>query len=210
MPDVFDETVATYRDEAGAAAFVAKERKFEDGRNGRVYALFDAYAMQGWRILDVGCGFGRDVREFRRRGAKAYGCDVSEPLLEHAEREVGPYFTRWDVRSGDEVPFGGGFDFIWCCALLVHVPREELAGVLEKLWQGLRTGGRLAIITKCGEGQAVTHNLGEGLGRVMVMYEVPEITDVLTRLGAEIEVADGGHSATAFGEALLAVWARKV
>ena len=209
MPDVFDETVATYRDEAGAAAFVAKERRFEEGRNGRVHSLFDVYDMRGWRVLDVGCGFGRDVKEFRLRGADAYGCDVSEPLLAQAEREFGPYFKVWDVRAGGEVPFGGGFDFVWCCALLVHIPREELMRVLETLWAGLREGGRLAIITKCGEGQTVTQNLGEGLGRVMVMYGVNEIVDVLKGFGAEIEVADAGHSATAFGEALLAVWARK-
>lgn len=209
MKDIFDTTVATYRDEAGAAAFVAKELPHDAARSASVYSLLDGLDISGWRVLDVGCGFGRDVGEFRRRGAEAYGCDVSPALLDKADERVKPYLKEYDWRSGESLPFGGGFDLIWCCAVLVHVPRAELIVFLRRLWDGLKAGGRLALYTKCGKGEQVVRNLGENLPRVMVFYTVEDITSIFNQLGAEIEMASGDFATTALGDALLVVRVRK-
>jgi SAM-dependent methyltransferase len=211
MMDIFDETVASYRDEAGAAAFIAKEVRHKEGnRDATAYSMLDGLDLAGVRALDVGCGFGRDVGELRRRGAVAFGCDVSPPLLAEAEKAFGPYFTEYDLRSGAPLPFGGGFDLIWCCAVLVHVPRAELRVFFGRLWDGLAVGGRLVLITKQGEGQTVARNLGEALPRVMVMYAVEEILAVLRELGAVVEMEVPDLSVTAYGEAVLGVRVRKV
>lgn len=171
IQDSFRKTVASYQSLEGAEAFVAKERQFMDDRNARVWTLLNDFDLASRRALDVGCGFGRDVAEFRRRGAEGYGCDISPPLLAMAEREVGPYFCEWE---------------------------------------GLAPGGSLVLMTKCGEGSQLTNNLGENLPRVMVFYRALEITSIIEALGGVIDIADEEHSATAFGEALLLVQARKL
>ncbi len=208
--DIFDQTVASYRDVRGAEAFVAKElRNKESARDQTSYSLLEGMVLDGLRVLDIGCGFGRDVAAFRQRGAEAYGCDVSPPLLEHAVREVGPYFTEYDFRRGDMLPFGGIFDVIWCCAVLVHVPRVELGVFTQRVWDGLANGGRAIFISKQGEGDEVSRNLGEDLPRVMVFYRAEEVVAEWQALGGTVELAKPDLSITAYGDAMFGVVLRK-
>lgn len=205
--DVFANTVEVYATEEGAAAYVAKESAFETARNVSVYAAFDGMNLQGLRMLDVGCGYGRDVAEFRRRGAEAYGCDVSGPLLAKAQADVGPYFQLHDLRSREPLPFGGPFDIVWCCFVLVHIPRTELAAVLAKMWGALKPGGTLMILTKSGAGEKIVENMGKA--RIMVYYSAEEIAAELEEKGGCMEVATENYSTTAHGEAVLWVRVRK-
>ncbi|PZP40214.1 MAG: hypothetical protein DI585_01670 [Pseudomonas fluorescens] len=208
--DIFEQTIATYRRVEGAEGFVAKELRHQGGsRDVTSYSMLEGVVLDGKRVLDIGCGFGRDVAELRRRGAEAYGCDVSPALLAMAQRDVGPYFVECNVRQGDVLPFGGGFDLIWCCALLVHIPRPELRDVMKRMWNGLREGGSAIVISKQGEGQSVARNLGEDLPRVMVMYRPEELVDVWTAWGGEIEVFKPDLSVTPYGDSLFGVRLRK-
>ena len=161
------------------------------------------------RVLDVGCGFGRDVVEFRKRGAEAFGCDVSEVLLSEA-RKHGDWFAACNLREAGELPFDGKFDLIWCCAVLVHIPRAEVRAVLQRLWDGLKPGGRLVIWTKIGEGERVMSNLGENLPRMMVYYAQEELLVPLKEWGAEVELAsDTQRDALPTGDHLMYLRVRK-
>lgn len=208
--DIFEQTVATYRRIEGAEGFVAKELRHQDGqRDVTTYSMLDGLEVGGAKVLDIGCGFGRDVAELRRRGAEAYGCDVSPALLAMAERDVGPYFAEYDVRRGDVLPFGGRFDLVWCCAVLVHVPRDELPRFVNMVWDGVCDGGCAIVISKQGEGQSVARNLGENLPRVMVLYRPEEIAALWTALGGEVEVMAPDLSVTAYGDSVFGVRLRK-
>lgn len=187
---------------------MAKEAFHAEARAGNVYRILDGLDLRGLRVLDAGCGFGRDVAEFRRRGAEAYGCDASVPLLEEARRVHGDYFARWEAPGG-EIPFEGSFDLIWTCMLLVHVPREAMPELVGMFWQKLRPGGRLVINTKTGAGEKVMGNLGEGLERVMVYYAHDEIISVIKNLGGEIEFINEDAGRLVTGDGVLEIRARK-
>ena len=210
MRTIFDETVATYQNAGAARAFVEKEVQHQDGRNAAYYELLHGLHLEGMRVLDIGCGHGRDVQYFRSHGASAYGCDVSPELLALADEDVRPFLQAHDFRSSESLPFGGYYDLIWCCAVLVHLPRIELADFLKKVWHDIKPGGHLALITKHGSGQMVARNLGENLPRVMVFYTVDEIMDVLKPLGAEVEVETPALTTTAYGEQVLGIRVKKL
>jgi ubiquinone/menaquinone biosynthesis C-methylase UbiE len=51
------------------------------------------------RLLDAGCGAGRHVRAFCRRGAKVVGVDFSKDLLDEARRRGKEPYVQADVRA---------------------------------------------------------------------------------------------------------------
>lgn len=54
-----------------------------------LYERFLKYVPEGGRILDLGCGSGRDVKAFRDRGYVADGADRSEELCKLASEYTG-------------------------------------------------------------------------------------------------------------------------
>ena len=178
-------TVATYQDERGASAFVAKELPYNETRSKSVYQDLNGVEIRGKRVLDVGCGCGRDVAYFASKGADAYGVDVSQPLLDEAVARYGMqgHFAALDALHDNEIPFGGGFDVIWLCQFLVHVPRADMPLFVEKLAGWMKPKGWMVINTKLGSGEKLNYHLGEDLPRLMVFYTIEEVMEYLRPLG---------------------------
>ncbi len=103
----------------------------------------------GGRILDVGCGSGRDLHALVEAGFDAGGVDACEALLTEAKRR---YPALADRLWRDSLPNLGTiadatFDGILCWAVLMHLPAERLFDTLFHLRRVLRPGGRLLIST---------------------------------------------------------------
>jgi SAM-dependent methyltransferase len=97
-------------------------------------------APEGGRLLDVGCAYGRFVREAARHYSCS-GCDVSQHAVEVASRRLpGVRIFRCDVLG---LPPTGLYDVVTCFDVLEHVP--DLDGALAHLRRVLRPGGILAL-----------------------------------------------------------------
>ncbi|MYZ06813.1 methyltransferase domain-containing protein [Streptomyces sp. SID2999] len=98
----------------------------------------------GPRVLDLGCGTGRDTAHLHRRGRSATGADTSEAMLTHARtRHPGPAYVHADLRRFD---LGGdAFDAVVCLdsALLYCHTNDELDGFLASCRHALMPGGLL-------------------------------------------------------------------
>lgn len=204
------QTLQTYATAGATAAYVARELEVDATRTLSAYSLLEGLNLQGQKVLDVGCGFGRDVHRFNQQGANAYGLDASEPLLAEAAQRfpLEGRLQQGDILTEQQAPFNGNFNLIWCCALLVHVPRQHLPGVLSRMAQWLEPGGHLAIHTKEGEGEKITTNLGQSHPRLMVYYTLPELSDALRAAGFVVEKSYGGHRIHT-GDNMLGLVARK-
>lgn len=110
---------------------------------------FESHITDGGRILDAGCGSGRDSRAFRQHGFSIVAFDASREMCRMASELLGQ--EVWQMRF-DEVFFDEEFDGIWACASLLHVPEDELAGVLNKLHKALKPNGRIYVSFKYGNG----------------------------------------------------------
>ena len=105
-------------------------------------ALLDAIALpEPVRILDFGCGPGRDLVWFREQGHDPIGLDGSARFVAMAHAASGVEVWHQDMLSLDLPP--EHFDGVFANASLFHVPAQELPRVLRQLHATLRPRGVL-------------------------------------------------------------------
>ncbi|MFN7692684.1 MAG: DEAD/DEAH box helicase family protein, partial [Rubrivivax sp.] len=110
---------------------------------------FVALLRPGSKVLDAGCGSGRDAKAFAALGFRVSAFDATPELAERASTHCG---FAVDVRTFQEVDEINAYDGIWCCASLLHVAHADMPGVLAKLWAALTPGGVLYASFKHGIG----------------------------------------------------------
>lgn len=144
-----------------------------------LYNRFLKYVKPGGRILDVGCGSGRDLRVFRERGFDAIGIDGSEKLAKLAAEFSG---TTCLVLRFEELNFDRTFDAVWACASLLHVPKQRLLPIVQRLYEALAEGGFLFVSVQLGEGEQILPD-----GRFFAYYMPDEFAQLLNRAGFSID-----------------------
>jgi SAM-dependent methyltransferase len=104
-----------------------------------------------FRILDFGCGPGRDLKVFRDLGHEAIGLDGAERFVELARCFSGCEVWHQDFLKLALPP--EFFDGIFANAALFHVPSRELPRVLRELWATLKQDGVLFSSNPRGENE---------------------------------------------------------
>lgn len=79
---------------------------------------FSTAFAPGGRVLDIGCGSGRDLSELGRQGFQPFGLDGTPDFVQLAQ-EIHPELKGRVVQGllpDFQVPFGGEFDGVLCSA----------------------------------------------------------------------------------------------
>ena len=142
MSKATEKTISYY--DANAVGFVADTASVEFGALQREVAR---RLPQGGRILDLGCGSGRDSLAFLRAGFKVDAVDGSAQMVQAASELTGLPVAH--ALFADYEP-EGLYDGIWACSSLLHVPAAELAGVIAKYARALTPGGTFYLSFKLG------------------------------------------------------------
>jgi 2-polyprenyl-3-methyl-5-hydroxy-6-metoxy-1,4-benzoquinol methylase len=115
-----------------------------------VRAIVDSVpTLSGTRILDVGCGEGKNAFFFAQHGASVTAIDISELAIDHA-KQLWPEspLIEWrisDVRMFELDP--GGYDFVVAYGLLHCLGSvEEIKQFVGRLQGSTRPGGYHAIV----------------------------------------------------------------
>lgn len=109
-----------------------------------LYDRFLKYVGDGERILDIGCGSGRDSRYFMSQGYDVYAHDGSEAMVRQARSFIGDRAVMSLFHEFDPVALYGkplAFDAMWACASLLHVPENELTQVVDGYLEFLQETG---------------------------------------------------------------------
>lgn len=106
------------------------------------------------KILDVGCGSGRDSVFFANQGFEVVAIDGSQNVIDLTKQTD----TRidWQCLRFDEIAkqnWQNQFTGIWACASLLHVPFDDLPKLLNDLIRCLKSDGILYASFKYGDSE---------------------------------------------------------
>lgn len=102
------------------------------------YDMFLKYVRSNGKILDFGCGGGRDSKYFSDLGFKVDAIDGSEELCKLAREYTGLDIKCMDFSDLDKYDY---YDGIWACSTLLHVKKDKMLSILKKLRDALKKDG---------------------------------------------------------------------
>ena len=116
------------------------------------YKAFLKLVPKGGKILDLGCGSGRDSMNFIKLGYEVTAVDGSKELAKKASALLGKEVI---ASTFEELELKEKFHGIWACASLLHIKREDLKTVLNNLYNNLEDNGVFYMSFKYGEKEYV-------------------------------------------------------
>lgn len=116
------------------------------------YKPFLKLVPKDGKILDLGCGSGRDSMNFIKLGYEVTAVDGSKELAKRASVLLGKEVI---VSTFEELELKEKFHGIWACASLLHIKREDLKIVLNNLYNNLEDNGVFYMSFKYGEKEYV-------------------------------------------------------
>ena len=116
------------------------------------YKAFLKLLPKGGKILDLGCGSGRDSMNFMKLGYEVTAVDGAKELAKRASVLLGKEVI---VSTFEELELKEKFHGIWACASLLHIKREDLKIVLNNLYNNLEDNGVFYMSFKYGEKEYV-------------------------------------------------------
>jgi len=103
------------------------------------------------RVIEVGCGAGRDAEELVKLGYDYLGTDISAAMVAEASRRNPE--GKFKKLSVYEIPSDHSFDAFWCAATLIHVPKARTDEAIKALKKSIRPEGFGFISVKEGDGE---------------------------------------------------------
>lgn len=144
--------------------------------------------ISGNKVLDIGCGSGRDGVELIKLGFDHTGLDASESMIYAAKQRIkdgkfvlGDFFS---LSFPDE-----SFDGFWAAASFLHVPKKDIDLVLREAKRILKKNGIGFISLKkklnLDEG-VIKESKAGGIERYFSFYEEEEFRKILERNRFEV------------------------
>ncbi|MGA2539368.1 MAG: class I SAM-dependent methyltransferase [Terracidiphilus sp.] len=104
----------------------------------------------GMRVLDAGCGYGRNLVYLLRAGCEVFALDADAAGVDHVRqlsRSLQTGLSEENFRVGpiEGMPFSSGFADVVICNSVLHFARDKqhFRSMLTELWRVLKPGGML-------------------------------------------------------------------
>ena len=104
----------------------------------------------GMRVLDAGCGYGRNLVYLLREGCEVFALDQDPAGVDHVRalsRSLGTNLPQENFQIGaiEHMPFADSFADVVICSSVLHFARddEHFQAMLRELWRVLKPGGML-------------------------------------------------------------------
>lgn len=157
--------------------------------------LFLSLLKPGAIVLDAGCAGGYKTKYMGSRGFDVTGIDLSDTFIEIARRELPQYsFLQMDLKDIDALP--NIYDGIYTSAVLLHIPKKEVATILNNFKNKLHDGGYLYLAVKEQRPGRVEEEIkgesdyGYAYKRFFSYYTTPELHGYLAESGFEVLKTD--------------------
>ena len=139
----------------------------------------------GCRLLDVGCGHGRETAWFASRGFNTTAFDLSAGMLKQAAKLLTSGCIQGDMQH---LPFQDhSFSALWCNAALLHVPKSQTGPCLSEFHRILTSSGYLYIALQAGEDEVwESQSYGMIAPRFFAGYSFVEGQNVIEAAGFHV------------------------
>lgn len=191
------QTINTYNESAKSLA-----EKF-DSSGARLSDINETFALikkDNPKVLEIGCGNGRDAQEILKYTDDYLGVDVSEKLLELAKQKVPN--GQFIVADIEEYKLPTELDVVFAFASLIHVPKESLQKIFKSVSSSLNQGGVFRFSMKYAKEYMESTKTDEFGIRTYYLYSVNDINEIargFTILKSEV----GGFKGQMWLEVLL-------
>jgi SAM-dependent methyltransferase len=142
------------------------------------------------KILDAGCGEGRNTVYFVNKGYQIFGIDPNETAIQYCRyqaRSLNPDFDlhRFLVGGLEEIPFhAGAFDAVICSAVLHFADSEEhFQAMVSEIHRILKPGGIFWFRMCTGFGGILEQSETLGNGK----YRLPDGSERFVMTSVEVE-----------------------
>ena len=149
------------------------------------------------RVLDAGCGYGRNLVYLLRHGCEVLALDANPEGVDYVRRmaqSLNPGLPPENFQVGaiEQMPFPDQCADVVLCSSVLHFARDEahFQAMLAELWRVLRAGGLL--FTRIGSRIGMDfESLGNGLyrtgdGSAWFLVDEAMLMELTAKLGAEL------------------------
>lgn len=169
------DTLEYYNENAKVYVDSTKNLKFT-----QLQDKFLSYMEPGARVLDFGCGSGRDSKYFLDRKFKVDAIDGSAEFVKIASEYAQIEVKQMLFQELDSI---GIYDGIWACSSILHLTRDELVNVFGKMAKALVSRGIVYTSFKYGT-EEIERN-----GRYFTDMTEDKIISLLNKVG-KFEIED--------------------
>lgn len=137
------------------------------------------------RVLELGCGHGRDAAWLAAQGLHVLGGDLSHGMLRQAWMRVPGRLTQLDMRR---LPFlSRGFNGIWSSAAIIHLLKSDVPELLQEVRRVLVPGGIFFAAIQLGTGEVwEPQSYGQPVRRFFARYSAREFAGLMQAAGFQI------------------------
>lgn len=139
--------------------------------------------LPGEKVLDIGCGPGRDSKYLADSGLIVTGVDLTQKFVDIAQNYApNAQFFRMDMRNLALTP--KSYDGLWVRASFLHIPKSEAKSTMQEFRRVLKQGGLLYIGVKEGEGeQLIAEKKYNNKERFFSYYTENELKELIESCG---------------------------
>jgi SAM-dependent methyltransferase len=152
---------------------------------------FASLMPKGGRVLDAGCGAGEKSIYLAKQGLKVTAIDFSEEMIRLAkERAPGIDFLVKDIT--EPLHIEGVYDGVFAQAVLLHIPKAEVRGVIKNITASLKQKGYFYLAVKAMREDGIEEEIrkedeyGYEYERFFSYYTIEEMREHLVVLGFKI------------------------
>ena len=139
--------------------------------------IFLDYIPADGRILDFGCGSGRDTKYFLSKGYDVDAIDGSVELCKIASEYTGIAVKQMLFEELDTVE---EYDGIWACASILHVAKNQLPDIIQKIATATKKNGTVYLSFKYGDFEGVKNGRYftylTGVNFEDILHNIPTLT----------------------------------
>jgi len=106
--------------------------------------------VAGMRVIDAGCGYGRNLVHLLREGCEVFAVDADPDGVAHVKKlsamlETDLPAVNFQVGLIEQMPFADGLADVVLCNSVLHFARDDaqFRSMLAEIWRVLRPGGML-------------------------------------------------------------------